>query len=383
MKKIIKKGLLFSSCIIMLMTPFSVNAAKSSVRGVKVTLKAVNTVKGVRLSWNKTKAKAFTVQRKSGSKFKTIKKLNGKYSYTDKNVKSGTKYSYRVLANASASNTKKIIRLSQPVIKHIGAGDLEGMTINWEKVKGAKKYEIYKSEIKGKKASYKKIGTSGNNYFSFNEKSGQPSNYKIRAVNGSYKSALSKLQKYTHMERVNLNTAINSEYDGISVTWDSVKGASEYYLYKAAGESEDFKQVAVITKINTAYTESGLKINYCEYEDKDVTDGETYKYYVTYKAGDNISKEDNTSIIIYKPYDKILNLNVGDTDESLLDFTFDGDFGTLISVKSSDEGVVYVEKTDDKKAIINAVSHGEAYIDVVYSTEYNEGYQIRYKIQVE
>ena len=67
----------------------------------------------------------------------------------------------------------------------------------------------------------------------------------------------------------------------------------------------------------------------------------------------------------------------------MLQFTFDGDFGTLISVKSSDEGVVYVEKADDKKAIINAVSHGEAYIDVVYSTEYNEGIKIRYKIQVE
>lgn len=378
MKDISKKSLL----LVLMISIFTILPIKVSAVD-KPSLRIKNASQGVKLSWNKKQSKTYIVQRKStNKKYKTIKVLSGKFSYIDKNVRSGRKYLYRVITNGIPSVEKRIIRLSKPVIKHIGQSDLEGVSVNWSRVKGAKKYEIYKAVVNNKTGGYKKLATVKTNNFSYTEKSGQKFKIKIRTVNGNYKSVFSKSQKHIHMEKVFVNTAINPTYDGINVDWDSIKGASEYYLYKASSKFNSFKKIATITNTNVIYTESGLKKYCCEYQDKDVIEGEKYKYYVTYKAGNSFSKKENVSEIVFKSYDLKIELNEGDIDNKTLDFSHDGDFDKLVSVKSSDENIVTVEKTESKKAVIYALAKGEAFIDIKYNTDYYDGYTSRYKIEI-
>ncbi|MCH5299535.1 MAG: hypothetical protein J1E96_07220 [Ruminococcus sp.] len=159
----------------------------------KLSLKAENKDSGIKLSWNKTAStKKFTVLRKEGKKkFKTLKKLKGKFTFTDKTAKAGKKYTYKIVSGKTVSK-KTLIRLKTPTITKL-VSDEQGLHLTWKKIKGAKKYEIY-SATTGK---YKKIATVKTNaLLDSSTKTEQTYKYKVRAVNGFSKSAFSKEKKW-------------------------------------------------------------------------------------------------------------------------------------------------------------------------------------------
>lgn len=151
-----------------------------------------NTASGVKASWGKVSgAKIYYVYRKAGSESSWKKIAETKNtSYTDKSVKSGTKYKYCVRAvNGSVKSNYsgvKIVFLSAPKLSAISA-QKGSITVSWKKVSGASGYTIYRKAGSG---GYKKYAVvSSGSTLKFKDKSvskGTTYSYRVCANNGSY-----------------------------------------------------------------------------------------------------------------------------------------------------------------------------------------------------
>lgn len=156
-----------------------------------------NTSKGVQISWKKVSvASSYRVYRKTGSgSWKLIKKLNNStFTFTDTNVKSGTKYSYAVKAVSSGKisgyKTKTIEYLKKPVVKS-AKSTKSGITITYSKTAGADKYRIYR-KLNGDDEWTRIATIKGSSKVSYTDKKakkGKTYRYTVRAFSGSYKSA--------------------------------------------------------------------------------------------------------------------------------------------------------------------------------------------------
>lgn len=182
-----------------LSSPKSLSAERSSYSSVK-------------LSWKKVSyAEGYKIYRKSGSgSYKPVKTVNGgkTLNYTDKKLKTGTKYTYKIKAFRKSgsktvysgySSSKSVTpSLKKPTLKLSTKG--KSVAISYGKISGADGYEIYckvsksgkyKKVYSGKKLSHtKKSLKSGKTYY-----------FKVRAYRkvGSKKvySAYSSAKKYT------------------------------------------------------------------------------------------------------------------------------------------------------------------------------------------
>ncbi len=151
---------------------------------VKLKLSSANAVK---ITWNKVKgASGYYIYRTPARNFKKIKTVKG-LSYTDKKLKSGKKYLYRVVAykdkkTSPVSYTRGITipsKPSTPKMRLDRHNAEQKFTISWNKVKNAQKIEIWrKVDRKGKYRKWKTVSaykrkatysyknyTRGHNYF--------------------------------------------------------------------------------------------------------------------------------------------------------------------------------------------------------------------------
>lgn len=185
-------------------------------------VKAVNKKNGIKISWKKVKgAKKYQVFR-GKKKITTTKKK----TYTDKKAKAGKTYNYTVKAVkgktvSKKSKTVKVVRLTKPSINH-AYNDVAGTTIKWAKVKGAKKYVVYRG-------SKKLATTTAKSYTDKTAKSGTKYTYKIKAVNGKSTSVFSAKETVTYIAAPTVKYAING--DKVVLTWDKVAGATQYQVY--------------------------------------------------------------------------------------------------------------------------------------------------------
>lgn len=132
------------------------------------------------------------------------------------------------------------------------------LVISWKKVSGAKSYQVFKD---GKlfatetKTSTRDYSVTGGKIYS----------YKVKAVNGSKKSAACAPVKCC---RVNFTviTSISNQKDGIKLTWVLRTGADKYIVERA-------------TK-NGSYTEL-KRVTTLEYTDKTAVAGTEYDYRIT------------------------------------------------------------------------------------------------------
>ena len=129
----------------------------------EVTLKNKTAV----IKWNKvagaTEYKIFRAYSKKGEYKEIYTHKKGKLSYTDKNVKAGKTYYYKIRAFAGSESsklsayTKIYITLSAPVFQKNVTSTPTSVTFKWKKVADADYYVIYRK--KTKKDSWKKIAT--------------------------------------------------------------------------------------------------------------------------------------------------------------------------------------------------------------------------------
>ena len=148
----------------------------------------------VRVEWEQVKgATGYEIYRSplENGKYKRVGMVekSTSTSYTDKKVECGNIYYYKVRPykmagdkkdTAGFSNAQKVKLLKTPAIS-VKAQDAR-IKISWQNVKGADKYEIYRSTLK--KGNYQKIATVEEtaSFTDVNRKPGKTYYYKVRAV---------------------------------------------------------------------------------------------------------------------------------------------------------------------------------------------------------
>lgn len=175
-------------------------------RIAKVTTEsATNTENGIKITWNPvSKCSGYKVYRKtengSYKKIATVKDAT-KSTYTDKSAKSGTKYTYKVVAysgNYTSYYTEiTVYCLNNPELSSVKSSK-NGITAKWKTVKGASGYYVYRKEGSGK---FKKIATvkggTKKSYLDKSAKKGRTYTYKVKAYYSKTTSAYSNTKKVT------------------------------------------------------------------------------------------------------------------------------------------------------------------------------------------
>ena len=267
----------------------TVKVANSST-GIKVTWSAIANAEGYTLysSTYNTKTKKWSSWKNRGNADSSMT------SWTDKNVKSGTKYKYTVKAfvygfksdhNKSGAKT---LFLTQPTVKFQNAAT--GIKITWSKTAGAKNYTVYRAEyVNGKWSKWKNVGTCEKNVFGCIDKgvkSGVKYRYTVKAVNGDYKSSFVTKSGLVFLTQPTVSVAKTS--GGIKVTWDKVSGATSYIVYRSEYNTQT-KKWSSWKKISAPKT--------TKYTDKTAKSGVKYKYTVKAVNGSSMSAHKSSSSV--------------------------------------------------------------------------------------
>ncbi len=179
---------------------FPVSAAKvAAPKGLTVK----NTANGVKVSWKKVKGATKYVLKYKLSTAKSYKVAykGKKTSFTDDNLSPGKIYSFKVKAYknkkaGSYTKAKSVMFLDRPELNAEELVDMDGITLEWYKVKGAKIYKIYRS-LKSAN-SFKKIAEVKQGTYTYKDRTVSTEyiesyKYYVVAYNGSYKSAKSNI----------------------------------------------------------------------------------------------------------------------------------------------------------------------------------------------
>lgn len=220
-----------SLAAMMAVSTLAVGTASVSAAKVKkpTKVKAVNQSKGIKITWKKVKgAKKYQLFR-GKKKITTTKKK----TYTDKKAKAGKTYKYSVKAVKGKSVSKKskaveVVRLTKPVIKS-AVNAASGVKVTWKKVKGAKKYYVYRGTKKV--ASVK--GTSATDT---GVASGKTYTYKVKAVNGKSTSVKSAKASVSYLAAPAVKVNVTKEGAAV-LNWDDVNGAVKYEVYAARADA--------------------------------------------------------------------------------------------------------------------------------------------------
>ena len=214
------------------------------------------------ISWEAVEgAVEYTVYRstKSTKSYKAVATTE-ELDYTDASAAVGKGYYYKVIAVGEASKSaysaygKLIARCAQTVID-VTAGETSGKpVITWEKVTGAKKYEVYRSDAED--GTYKKVKTTtSRTYTDTAAVVGTTYFYKVRALgsksayNGEYSESQSCLTVCAQ-PAVTLKTAADTGKPVLS--WKAISGATGYEILRSENGSE---YVPVSTQAAVGFTD--------------------------------------------------------------------------------------------------------------------------------
>ena len=261
--------------------------------------KPERTDNGLKLSWTEVPGAAkYAVYRRVGE--------NGQWqrhtvvagvSYLDRSVENGIRYYYTVRclddagaiqSEESSVQTKEYFRLAGPVMT---GAEKENKTIrvSWNAVKGAAKYAVYrKTDKDGEWVRY--AITASTSYVDRKVENGGWYGYTVRCMDNSnriisdYEST--RARSYYDLNGPTIRTAARVE-GGIRLTWDSIRGAAKYAVYRKTDGESTWTRHSVTT--NTAYT------------DRNVENGVEYSYMIRCldAAGTLISPERSARSVTY------------------------------------------------------------------------------------
>ncbi len=156
--------------------------------------------KSIELKWKKSSAADYyIVQKKTDGKWKEVYRTKDAKTvkYTDKKVKAGKKYYYRVCVvkdGEKSEYTSKAVTFVAPPAGLKATAVSSGVKISFKKVEGAKKYVIYRKDGKGEYKKLKTLKNSSRSYTDKKIKKGTIYTYYVKAYNGSlYSTASSKV----------------------------------------------------------------------------------------------------------------------------------------------------------------------------------------------
>lgn len=168
-----------------------------------------------------------------------------------------------VTYGASQSNTttqyvsKSGYSIQTPVLLS-AYGDNGGVTITWEKSEGAEQYRISR---KTADSNWKPVGTIPATQNSFKDTSAKPGTtytYTVRAMDSAGKNYTSNFDSkglsVAYVATPTISSLTRME-NGVKVSWNAVKGAAQYRIYRHTGDGNLTK---VTTVAGTSYTDTGL-----------------------------------------------------------------------------------------------------------------------------
>lgn len=192
-------------------------------------------------------------------------------TYIDKkDLKPNTYYEYTVRAYAEkgASAVCRYAALRYyPAPKVSVKAVSGGVQVNWDKISGAQKYNIYRMYNGAKTWSY--IATVTADQLSYTDKaaiSGRNIFYTVKAVgNNGMSSYVSTKISYVAIPQV---TAASNVPGGVQVKWNKVANATGFRIYRRAAGEKYWTYIATVNGNAVSYT------------DKNVKSGTYYKYTV-------------------------------------------------------------------------------------------------------
>lgn len=232
----------------------------------KPTVKATVDDNGLRISWDGSSSK-YTVYRKTSAdgKWQALKEVQSKYYY-DVSAEHGKTYYYTVATEEGVKdeNGIKVTYIKPVKISGVSLGK-KSIELRWKKSSAADYYIVYK-KVNGK---WKQVYTTKNaktvKYTDKNVKSGKKYRYRICAVKDGVKSEYA----YQNVSFVSAPTNLKATAvsNGVKLTFNEVKGADKYIVYRKSGNGK-YKKLKTLKKSTTSYT------------DKNVKKGVKYTYYV-------------------------------------------------------------------------------------------------------
>ena len=131
--------------------------------------------------------------------------------------------------------------------------------LTWNKVFGADSYEVYRAE--GENGSYEKIYENTGTTFSTSKlMPGTTYSFKVKAINKRNANGNSPLSeaaviKTDNLKKVDVKTQIKDK--GIYITWNRVKYADRFELYKATDVNGPYEKISANT--GTTFTTNNVK----------------------------------------------------------------------------------------------------------------------------
>lgn len=138
------------------------------------------------------------------------------------------------------------------------------ITLNWAAVRGAAKYEVYRSLTKYG-PFVKMTSTDGTGCTDTSAKAGYTYYYKVRAVaaDGTKGDYSSVVYRTCDCAAPVVKGGNNASTGKVTLTWDKVSGAKEYVVYRANYSNGTYTKM--FTTKNTSYTNTSANAGYTYY----------------------------------------------------------------------------------------------------------------------
>lgn len=220
---------------------------------------------GVTITWNSVEgAVGYNVYRRTETGVnQKIATVEGEQTveYYDASAKNATRYYYSVAAfgengEGKRSDEKRRTFVASAVVKKPVNKD-GSITVEWEKVKGADKYLIYKKTYGGK---WSKIATVGADKSSLSDKSVKNNTlyyYSVVTLNGKTYSTRDDDGAEIEYMSVPKNFTLKNSYNAIRFYWNEISGAKEYIVYRK--DTKNNKWVRLGVTENTLFIDDTIK----------------------------------------------------------------------------------------------------------------------------
>ena len=231
---------------------------------VKVTNQASNGKPS--LSWDAVAgAEEYQVWSSTTGKAGSFKRLITvtKTSHVHAKAVTGTKYFYKIRAvgadgvQSEFSNTvSRKSDLAQPKIEAFARADNGKIKINWDKVEGAVKYQVYRSTAKAGDYTLVKT-TPDRSYADNNVTLNKLYYYKVRAVysdtdcNSAF-SAIDSARCILPQPSITLSTVDAS--GKVKISWAKIANAAKYEVYRATKKDGSYTKIATTTNLSATDT---------------------------------------------------------------------------------------------------------------------------------
>ncbi len=277
------------------------------VQGIKTGILA----NGIKISWKEHPyAEYYVVCRRNAGIWTRISQTYD-LDYIDETVVSGEVYAYSVIPVVASfeggideSLVKETKFLSAPKITKITNNE-GSMTVTWEKVAGAKTYELQRARTDSdgdRITAYSTVATLNadkTSYEDTNVVAGQGYIYRMYAVDGSNKSVVSATYKAVFLTTQKIKSLSNA-YGGVKIIWYSSKGAEKYSIYRKESGG-DWVLVTKVSSSQTSYTDKGAKNGVSTYYAVRAENGNSISRYksksFTYFASPVVEVSNSTSAI--------------------------------------------------------------------------------------